>query len=125
MSQPELGHNVSVFSYEKQPLIYCRLEHNEYTDGDGQRLGDPFGRPDGALADCTQLNRRRMHLNLLKVGDPLLQFLAGKWLSQIAPRDMASIKMHTRFFVTTDCVGHARRWSRKCFERAIASASVK
>ena len=46
-SQPELAHNLSVFSYRHKRLIYTRLGHVEYTDADGQRLGDPFGDSSG------------------------------------------------------------------------------
>lgn len=38
-AQPELAHNLSVFSYKHQRLTYTRLGHVEYTDADGQRLG--------------------------------------------------------------------------------------
>ena len=41
-TQPELAHNLSVFSYRHKRLMYTRLGHHEYTDADGQRLGDPF-----------------------------------------------------------------------------------
>ena len=46
-SQPELAHNLSVFSYRLERLTYTRLGHHEYTDADGQRLGDPFGDSSG------------------------------------------------------------------------------